>query len=58
MTPEQRARADDLINRLHEFSKDYEHGLPIYEPGKMALMREIIEDWLRSTHQPGERHGS
>jgi len=51
MTPEQRARADDLLNRLNEFCYDYEHGLPIYDDGKMAQMREIVEDWLRATDQ-------
>ena len=51
MTPEQRARADDLLNRLNEFCYDYEHGLPIYDDGKMAQMRDIVEDWLRAIDQ-------
>lgn len=46
MTPEQRARANSLIHRLHDFVNGTEYGLPIHEEGKMALMREIIEDWM------------
>jgi hypothetical protein len=51
MTPEQRRRADALLLALHEFVKDCEHGLPVYDPGQMAQMREIVEDWLRTTDE-------
>jgi hypothetical protein len=51
MTPEQRKRADALLLALHEFVKDREHGLPVYDPGQMAQMREIVEDWLRTTDE-------
>lgn len=33
-----------ILMALDDVANDYEYGLPIYDEGKMALMREAIDE--------------
>jgi hypothetical protein len=46
---------NDIILRLHRAASDYEsfeYGLPIFDAGQMALMREEIDEALKPKPAP------
>lgn len=49
-----REQMNAIIEALHKVAKDhdsYELGLPIWDEGKMALMREAIADALSENNE-------